>query len=56
MRSSKKFSPPLQFGKPKTKNLAIPSIPSRFLTPILKFDMTEKDEKKLSSQYEVLDG
>jgi hypothetical protein len=25
-------------------NLSIPSIPSRFLTPILKFDLHEKDD------------
>ena len=27
----------------KTNKLSIPSIPSRFLTPILKFDFQEKD-------------
>jgi hypothetical protein len=27
----------------KMANLSIPSIPSRFLTPILKFDLNEKD-------------
>lgn len=27
----------------KLNNLSIPSIPSRFLTPVLKFDLYEKD-------------
>lgn len=50
-------NPQLQFGKAtKAKNFAIPAIPSRFLTPILKFDMNEKDEQSLAGQYEVLDG
>ena len=29
--------------KIKFNNLSIPSIPSRFLTPVLKFDLYEKD-------------
>jgi len=41
--SALRSNPALQFGRP-TKNFAIPAIPSRFLTPILKFDMNEKDE------------
>ena len=28
----------------KLNNLSIPTIPSRFLTPILKFDLHEKDD------------
>ena len=28
----------------KLNNLSIPSIPSRFLTPVLKFDLYEKDQ------------
>ena len=31
-------------------NLSIPSIPSRFLTPVLKFDLHEKDEVHQSNQ------
>ena len=48
--------------KPKSKNMSIPSIPSRFLTPVLKFDLQEKDaEKKLNKileaeGYNVFDG
>ena len=38
-------------------NLSIPSIPSRFLTPILKFDAQEKDEKSLMEVgYNIYDG
>lgn len=44
--SALRSNPQLQFGK--TKNFAIPAIPSRFLTPILKFDMNEKDEQTLA--------
>tara|TARA_B110000503_G_C6793642_1_gene268257 strand:+ start:130 stop:276 length:147 start_codon:yes stop_codon:yes gene_type:complete len=29
----------------KLNNLSIPSIPSRFLTPVLKFDLYEKDDE-----------
>ena len=38
------------FKGPKNKNMSIPSIPSRFLTPILKFDLQEKDaEERLNN-------
>ncbi len=44
-------------------NLSIPSIPSRFLTPVLKFDLHEKEKesnKALEEQgyngYNVYDG
>ena len=33
------------FQKMKLNNLSIPSIPSRFLTPVLKFDLYEKDDE-----------
>lgn len=38
-------------------NFSIPSIPSRFLTPILKFDAQDKDEKSLLDVgYNIYDG
>ena len=43
-------------GKQKRKNFAIPSIPSRFMTPILQFDQSDKVSNLLEGQYEVLDG
>ena len=40
----------LQFG-----NLSIPSIPSRFLTPVLKFDVNDRDENSRLNQKSVTD-
>lgn len=34
----------------RLQNLSIPSIPSRFLTPVLKFDLQEKDVDQLNQK------
>lgn len=36
------------------QNLSIPSIPSRFLTPVLRFDLQEKDVDALKQNSELL--
>ena len=38
----------------RLNNLSIPTIPSRFLTPILKFDLHEKEEVTAETQREML--
>ena len=38
----------------RLNNLSIPTIPSRFLTPILKFDLHEKEDASASTQREML--
>ena len=37
-------------AKKRLANLSIPSIPSRFLTPVLKFDLHEKEEQQQAHQ------
>ena len=38
----------------RLNNLSIPTIPSRFLTPILKFDLHEKEDPSASTQRDML--
>lgn len=38
----------------RLNNLSIPTIPSRFLTPILKFDLHEKDDPNIQTQRDML--
>jgi hypothetical protein len=38
----------------RLNNLSIPTIPSRFLTPVLKFDLHEKDDPNIQTQREML--
>ena len=38
----------------RLNNLSIPTIPSRFLTPILKFDLHEKEDINAQTQREML--